>query len=426
MEPATPDLDRLASMIDPMGELNRDERRRCAVQVLMRFERWVQPTDNGCHLWTGSLSVDGYGQFSVNGRLHLSRRLAYELWVRPIRAHERVFSTCGVRACVNYRHLAANSVALPMLPADRFTTSWAQSEAGSWFLGLWMADGYLSRNASMSIALKDHECVRLAARALGLPEERVGLHRALGQARIRVGVKWFLPRLAALGIVPGPKTGKECVPFGLEHNRHFWRGMLDGDGWISPEPRVMGLVTASRTIRDQFVHFVAEAIACSPTVTARNRETLYQVTLTGSNAATLASLLYGGATLALPRKHAASMRLIEAARLVRRRADEQGSRNQRIVAAYAAGRSAYQIAAGESLSADTVYYVLGRAGVARRPREWYAAQKAHCKRGHPLNDGNTRIEANGVRRCRTCARERGRAWAREQRQHGNTSLAQSE
>jgi hypothetical protein len=122
MEPATPDLDRLASMIDPMGELNRDERRRCAVQVLMRFERWVQPTDNGCHLWTGSLSVDGYGQFSVNGRLHLSRRLAYELWVRPIRAHERVFSTCGVRACVNYCHLAANSVALPMLPADRFTT----------------------------------------------------------------------------------------------------------------------------------------------------------------------------------------------------------------------------------------------------------------------------------------------------------------
>jgi hypothetical protein len=43
---------------------------------------------------------------------------------------------------------------MPTLSVDRFTTQWAQTEAGSWFLGLWTADGYLSRDASMSLALK--------------------------------------------------------------------------------------------------------------------------------------------------------------------------------------------------------------------------------------------------------------------------------
>jgi hypothetical protein len=191
----------------------------------------------------------------------------------------------GVRACVNYRHLETRPVATPTLPGDRFTARWPQTEAGSWFLGLWTADGYLSRDASMSLALKEHDGVQLAAKALGLKQGRVGLHRRLGQARIRVGVKWFLPRLAVLGITPGPKTGRERAPLGLEHNRHFWRGVVDGDGWMSPERRVIGLVTASPLLRDQFSEFLDETVGSLPTTSVRNNGTLYQLSLTGSNAA---------------------------------------------------------------------------------------------------------------------------------------------
>ena len=422
MDLATPNLDRLATIVDPMGELGDDERRQRAVQVLLRFERRIQPSHNGCRLWTGSVSADGYARFSINGRLCLARRFVYELWVGPIEACERVFSTCGVRACVSYSHLEARPVAMPTLPWDRFTRSWAHTEAGSWFLGLWTADGYLSRNASMSLAMKDHDGICLAARALGLPEERVGLHRALGRARIRVGVKWFLPRLTALGIAPGPKTGREHAPLGLELNRHFWRGIVDGDGWVSPARRVIGLVTASPTLLDQFVRFLEETIGCSPTLTERNKGTLYQATLSGSHAAMLASILYTESTFALPRKHAASMALIEGTRALHVLAEEQRERNRRIVAAYAAGQSAYEIAVHESVSADTVYYVLDRAGLARRPREWYAARRDHCRRGHPLNEANTRLERNGARRCRTCARERGRVWAQQRRRQGKEEV----
>jgi len=164
-------------------------------------------------------------------------------------------------------------------------------------------------------------------------------------------------------------------------------------------------------LRDQFRGFLGAAIGCAPTLTVRNGGTLFQMTLTGSNAAALASLLYEGSIFALPRKRDAALLAVEGERSLRVRAAEVESRNRRIVAAYAEGRSGHQIAASEAVSADTVYYVLHRVGITRRPREWYAAQNQQCRKGHPLDERNTRIERNGARRCRICARDRGRAWA---------------
>jgi len=409
-------MERLTTLADPAGTLDGAERQQYATRALDRFERYVQLSPTGCHLWIGSVTPDGYGQFFLGGRLHLARRVAYQLWVGPIEPNERVFSTCGVRVCVNYLHLEARPVALPTLPEDRFTREWMDTEAGSWFLGLWTADGYLSRDASMSLALKDHDAVHLAAVALGLKVDRVGLHKKLGQARIRAGVRWFLPRLAAIGIAPGPKTGCEHAPLGLEYNRHFWRGVVDGDGWVRPEQRGIGLVTASPVLRDQFAEFLGTSIGCTPTLSVRSEGALYQMALTGSNAVTLASLLYAGSTFALPRKRAAALLAVESERMIRTRAQQVDARNRRIVAAYADGCSGHEIATLEAVSPSTVYYVLHRAGITRRPREWYAAQREHCRKGHPFDEHNTQIEQNGVRRCRTCARDRGRAWARSRRQ----------
>ena len=257
-------LEWLAALADPTEELDSDERWRCATQALARFERYIRLSPTGCHLWTGPVTAEGYGQFFLNGRLRLARRVAYELWVRPIRPHERVYSNCGAKACVNSRHLEARPVAMPTLPDDRFSRAWIETEAGAWFLGLWTADGYLSRDASRSLALKDRDAVQLAAVALGLSDDRVGLHKQLGQARIRVGVKWFPSPLGRHRHCTGPQDGmRACSPW-LEHNRHFWRGVVDGDGWVRPEQRLVGLVTASPMLRDQFRGFLGAAIGCAP------------------------------------------------------------------------------------------------------------------------------------------------------------------
>jgi hypothetical protein len=87
-------LERLATIVDPAEELDGDERQRRATLALARFERYIRPAPDGCYLWTGSLAGE-YGQFGLNGRVFLSRRLAYEIWVGRIEAHDRVFSTCG-------------------------------------------------------------------------------------------------------------------------------------------------------------------------------------------------------------------------------------------------------------------------------------------------------------------------------------------
>jgi hypothetical protein len=184
---------------------------------------------------------------------------------------------------------------------------------------------------------------------------------------------------------------------------------------VSAEGRVIGLVTASPVLRDQFADFLGSAIGCLPSLNPRNEGALYQLTLTGPNAAALASLLYAGSMFALPRKRAAAMLLLDGDRMLRAAKAKVVARNRRIIAAYGEGCSAYEIASREVISAATVYYVLACAGIDRRPREWYAAQRRHCRNGHPLDEGNTRIEANGVRRCRTCARDRGRVWAQAQR-----------
>ena len=72
-----------------------------------RFEMYVDKGgEGGCHLWTGSRRITGYGQFSVaRSKAKLSHRVAYELYVGPIPPGMFVLHHCDVRTCVNPSHL---------------------------------------------------------------------------------------------------------------------------------------------------------------------------------------------------------------------------------------------------------------------------------------------------------------------------------
>lgn len=60
---------------------------------------------DGCRLWTGPLTRDGYGRFQVDGRLVLAHRWAYEHWVGPIPEGLEIDHLCRVRNCVWPEHL---------------------------------------------------------------------------------------------------------------------------------------------------------------------------------------------------------------------------------------------------------------------------------------------------------------------------------
>lgn len=69
-----------------------------------RFETFVDRTE-GCWLWTGSLTYDGYGVFRENNRRTGAHRFAYEYHIGPIPDGLHLDHLCCVRNCVNPEHL---------------------------------------------------------------------------------------------------------------------------------------------------------------------------------------------------------------------------------------------------------------------------------------------------------------------------------
>lgn len=70
-----------------------------------RFFRRACKNVDGCWIWTGAVTHNGYGQFSIGSRKLRSHRYAYELLVGAIPAGLQLDHLCRVRACVNPEHL---------------------------------------------------------------------------------------------------------------------------------------------------------------------------------------------------------------------------------------------------------------------------------------------------------------------------------
>lgn len=63
--------------------------------------------DNGCWIWVGARSKQGYGNVSVGGRCLRAHRVSYEVFRGPIPVGLQIDHLCRVRACVNPDHLEA-------------------------------------------------------------------------------------------------------------------------------------------------------------------------------------------------------------------------------------------------------------------------------------------------------------------------------
>ena len=80
-------------------------RRNLPVDPRVRFPAFIEPGDNGCLEWTGSVSRDGYGRFRYQGRKARAHRVALELAGRIIPTGYEVDHLCRNRRCVNPHHL---------------------------------------------------------------------------------------------------------------------------------------------------------------------------------------------------------------------------------------------------------------------------------------------------------------------------------
>ena len=70
-----------------------------------RVLRRVTADPNGCWIWTGAKTLNGYGAINRDGRQQRAHRFSYEAFVGPIPDGLHIDHLCRVRACVNPDHL---------------------------------------------------------------------------------------------------------------------------------------------------------------------------------------------------------------------------------------------------------------------------------------------------------------------------------
>ncbi len=66
-------------------------------------------SENGCWIWSGALSSEGYGILNIDGERKYAHRMTYQLFVGPIHHWQELDHLCRDRRCCNPAHLEAVS-----------------------------------------------------------------------------------------------------------------------------------------------------------------------------------------------------------------------------------------------------------------------------------------------------------------------------
>lgn len=183
-------------------------------------------------------------------------------------------------------------------------------EAAYW-VGFLMADGCVNYKDEIEVFLHERDVAHLEKLRKFLCS-RTNLYvarRVLGTyVKFYQRSKQITTDLAQYGVVPRKTRIAEAV--GVEHNRHFWRGVIDGDGWLGEQVQngrrspALTLVSGSRRLAEQFADFVRTITlhwsgdVCATGKSGKN----WRVTVSCASAREVIRVLYNDCTVALSRK----------------------------------------------------------------------------------------------------------------------------
>lgn len=186
-----------------------------------------------------------------------------------------------------------------------------ESEEKSYILGFILADGSvrsLSENKKrFEIGLAEIDIGQLEKVRSFLKSDHPIKTDNKGISKLSICGKELFHELGKYGIYPN-KTLKEVAPIQYSLDRHYWRGIIDGDGYISIHKQrrypQIGLC-GTKEICQQFLDFVkANNIATS--VTPKHRppkiNNHYSISFTSDIAHKIINLLYSNSTIHLDRK----------------------------------------------------------------------------------------------------------------------------
>ena len=106
------------------------------------------------------------------------------------------------------------------------------------------------------------------------------------------------------GVLPR-KTGSEKTSDHMRGSRHFWRGVIDGDGSLTKGSggRLKLSLSGSFSLLEQFVEFLRQSgIDCNQKP-SRGNGNVYDITILGDRAVRVAEILYSDCRMRMRRKY---------------------------------------------------------------------------------------------------------------------------
>lgn len=190
------------------------------------------------------------------------------------------------------------------------------SEGAAYFTGLLLADGNISAKGKISIGLQsnDKHILESMKDELKLPTNISDFVRKDGEksSTLSFNVTGISESLSKLGMFPN-KSLKEIAPIRFIENRHFWRGMVDGDGSIGIQTNKSARVylCGSKEVCSQFLEYCKKLVPEIKTEVKVSNGDLYRVSISGIKAAKVLRVLYGDSELFLNRKSKKAQEVFE-------------------------------------------------------------------------------------------------------------------
>jgi DNA-binding Xre family transcriptional regulator len=194
------------------------------------------------------------------------------------------------------------------------------TEESAYWAGFLMADGCVSDGKNgqfvLSLDLADRDAghvekfrqflgsgqkVRMEKKPESLSTIRGRPVRSTGHARILITSRQLVESLSRFGVAPRKSFTAKVV--GLEGNAHFWRGVVDGDGWITGHDTTLKLaIVGSLAMTEQFRSFVKSLVPGFAAVPSRTKSNIYSIGVTGRGAQSVIRHLYTNSVISLDRK----------------------------------------------------------------------------------------------------------------------------
>lgn len=182
------------------------------------------------------------------------------------------------------------------------------NQAYYWF-GFFFADGYICERPGSSVvgmALKQSDVQHLKAfrKFLG-SNHPITKNTKTRSCRLEIRSNELTKSLGNKNILPRKSSSPLLPPTDCLSNRHFWRGVVDGDGCISLGKRKTLHLCGTRETCDAFRDFVKQEFPDLTTKTYKTKSTNnhFQIKINGNNALQICSLLYEEAEISLKRKY---------------------------------------------------------------------------------------------------------------------------